>query len=317
MPNLDPIIIACAADDAFAMPLTVMVCSLLSNLDKQRQILLFVIDGGLANFRKQKIAKSFDSKNISIKWVSPEHYSFSKLKISGHIQPAAYFRILLPQLLPNSIKKVIYLDGDLLVLGDIVQLWDLDITDTFLLAVQDMGEPYVSSPRALNNFEELGIPADYRYFNSGVMVINLDHWRAERISLLALNYLEKNKAIIRWWDQDALNAVLAGRWSELDPRWNQIPHIFEYPSWEESPFDKETYYRIITNPFIIHFATSSKPWHYDCKHPAKKTFFEYLDKTAWSGWRPKKSIQANLLRRLFQKAAHTAQRLVRFTTYER
>jgi len=213
-------------------------------------------------------------------------------------------------------KKVIYLDSDLLVLGDLAQLWDKDITDTFLLAVQDMGEPYVSSPRALNNFKELGIPAYYKYFNAGVMIINLNRWRAEQISRLALDYLEQNKAIIRWWDQDALNAVLAGNWSELDPRWNQIPHIFQYPSWKESPFDKNAYERIITDPFIIHFATSSKPWQYDCKHPAKSMFFNYLDKTSWTGWRPAKPFKITLCGRLFQKVARGVQRFVRLITYE-
>lgn len=311
-PNPDRIVLVCAADNAFAMQLAVMVRSVVSNLSHQRELLLFVIDGGIKNSNKQKIYRSLGSSRIDIRWLSPDNNSLSNLKISGHIQLTTYYRLLVPDLLPTTFEKVIYLDCDIIVLGDLAQVWDIDFGTNFLLAVQDMGEPYVSSPRALNNFKELEIPEYYKYFNAGFMMMNLNRWRAEQINRKVIAYIEQNKDTIRWWDQDGLNAIMAFKWRELDPRWNQIPHIFDYPSWEKSPFEEEVYKGIISDPFIIHFATSSKPWHYNCTHPLKNEFFRYLDKTAWEGWRPKKPFQETFWRYYLKKISYNKRRLMRF-----
>jgi lipopolysaccharide biosynthesis glycosyltransferase len=91
---------------------------------------------------------------------------------------------------------------------------------------------------------------------------------------------------VRWNDQYALNVVLSGRWGQLDLRWNQAAHIFSYPSWSLSPFDRETFEQLRDDPYIIHFTTCDKPWLATCLHPSRKLFFECVDRTAWAGWRP-------------------------------
>jgi lipopolysaccharide biosynthesis glycosyltransferase len=91
---------------------------------------------------------------------------------------------------------------------------------------------------------------------------------------------------VRWVDQYALNVVLSGRWGQLDLRWNQGARIFSYPSWSLSPFDRKTFEQLRDDPYIIHFTTADKPWLVSCLHPSRKLFFEYLDRTAWAGWRP-------------------------------
>jgi len=83
-----------------------------------------------------------------------------------------------------------------------------------------------------------------------------------------------------------LNVVLAGRWGELDARWNQGTHVFMYPTWEQSPFDQATYEPLRNDPYIVHFTTRTKPWMPLCPHPFRAEFFEYLNRTDWAGWRP-------------------------------
>jgi lipopolysaccharide biosynthesis glycosyltransferase len=187
-------------------------------------------------------------------------------------------------LLPTHFSKAIYLDSDLIVQGNIEELWNIDLGDNYLLAVQDLGAPYVSSPRGLTNYRQLGIPPEYKYFNAGVLVLNLEKWRADEMSEKILEYVVNNKQHIRWHDQDALNAMLAGKWGELDPRWNQIPYLFKYSSWEASPFTENVFNDLTHNPFIVHFATRDKPWHESCNHPQKDLFFQYLDDPIWATW---------------------------------
>ncbi|PHM05919.1 glycosyltransferase [Nostoc sp. 'Peltigera malacea cyanobiont' DB3992] len=77
-------------------------------------------------------------------------------------------------------------------------------------------------------------------------------------------------------DQDALNAILAGKWGELEPGWNQMPYLFQYSSWQDSPFTEDVFNQLINNPDIIHFSTKDKPWHNSCNHPDKDLFFNTL-----------------------------------------
>ncbi|MBR8839335.1 MAG: glycosyltransferase family 8 protein [Stigonema ocellatum SAG 48.90 = DSM 106950] len=286
MLDKEPIHVVCAADDRYSMPLAVTLRSVLENLDSERSINFFIIDGGIKQHNKKRILKSLGSKLYTIEWLQPSTELLSKMVVSGHVKIASYFRLLMSHILPFQLQKVIYLDSDLIVLKNLDLLWDVDIGEAYLLACQDLGIPYVSDPYGLANYKELGIPADSKYFNAGVLVINLEKWRSENIGMKVIQYLEQNKDYIRWHDQDGLNAVLAGTWGELDPRWNQVPSIYlKYSSWKDSPFLEDVYKKLSHDPFIIHFASSNKPWNSRVYHPANYLFFQYLDLTVWSGWR--------------------------------
>ncbi|MEC4813806.1 MAG: glycosyltransferase family 8 protein, partial [Scytonema sp. PMC 1069.18] len=201
-------------------------------------------------------------------------------------------------ILPKHFKKAIYLDSDMVVTGNLAELWDIDIQDNYILAVQDDIQLYVSMSDGLKNYKELGISPDYKYFNAGLLVINLEKWRAENIGKKVLEHVQKYRGIVRD-DQDGLNAILAGKWGELHPKWNQMPKIYDYASWEESPHAKDIYEELIHHPGIIHYTNTPKPWYAglkaECTHPKKSLFFHYLDMTAWSGWRD------TFFRRLWRK----------------
>jgi lipopolysaccharide biosynthesis glycosyltransferase len=212
------------------------------------------------------------------------------MTVSGHIALSAYYRILIPELLPEVVEKVIYLDCDLIVLGNLKEIWNIDIKSSYLLAAQDTGIQYVSAENGLVNYRELDIPPETKYFNSGVLVINLQQWRQDEICWQVISYIEKNLSSIRWHDQDALNAVLFGHWQELPPWWNQIPAIYDFQSWQESPFPQDVYERTVHQPDIVHFATGQKPWN-SFDHRDAELFYQYLDRTAWQGWRLTRSRQ--------------------------
>jgi lipopolysaccharide biosynthesis glycosyltransferase len=299
--NEDSIVLVCAADDGYAMPLAVTIRSVIENLKGNRKVTLFVIDGGIKQSNKQKILRSIDPEKCNIEWIPAPHTLPKELPVSTGLLPylsiATYYRLLIPTLLSDQVKKAIYLDCDLVVNEDIEHLWDIDIGNYYLLAVQDSGTPYVSSfPFGLARYKELGIPSDAKYFNAGVLVLDLEKWRTHNISAKILEYLVKDREYLKSADQDGMNAILAGQWGELDPRWNQIPSIFSFSSWAESPFSEDVYNDVIHNPGIIHFATVAKPWNTFENHPFRYLFFHYLDMTDWAGWRL--TIPKRLWRRL-------------------
>jgi lipopolysaccharide biosynthesis glycosyltransferase len=278
-------VVVCAADNHYAMQLAVVARSALDHLGADRQLLLYVIDGGITSRNKAKIARSIDSHRCTLTWLNPAQQAIENVPTSGHITAAAYLRLLIPSLLPESIQRAIYLDSDLILNADLGKLWDLDTEAFPLWAVQQFSIPYVSSQQGLMNYRELGIPPNSKYFNSGVLLFNLQWWRSHQIAAQVMDYIAHYREAIRLHDQDALNAVLAGQWGELDPRWNQTPDIYQFATWKESPFSEEMFQILIRDPYLIHFATAGKPWNSRAIHPANDLYFQYVDKTAWAGWR--------------------------------
>ena len=298
--NNEPIVLVCAADDNYGMPLTTTVHSALVNLKNKQKVVLFIIDGGIRESTKRKIIKSLSSEQVEISFVQANEALLENMKVSDVLTLATYYRLLIPELLPKHFEKVIYLDSDLIVKGDLGQLWNIDLGDNYVLAVQDICQRYIWNAGGLRNYQQLGISPESKYFNGGVLVINLEKWRAENTGRKTIEFLEQNKEYVQWHDQDGLNGVLAGKWGELDPRWNQMHAIHEYSLWTESPYEEDVYNDVLHNPYIVHFTTPPKPWQRGCKHPSKDLFFQYLDQTAWSGWR--NTIWRRALRRVRKEA---------------
>lgn len=285
----EAIVLVCAADENYAMPLAVTVYSASLNLKSKQRIELFVIDGGIKKSTKSRIKKSLASESLTISWIQPTEKILDKLPLTDTLTTATYYRLLVAQLIPAHFHKAIYLDTDVVVKGDLSQLWNIDIGENYVLAVQDISQ------------------RSFKYFNSGVLVINLEKWRTENIGSRVIEYIEQNRDSIRWLDQDGLNGVLVEKWGELDPRWNQMHAIHEYSSWRESPYAEDVYNDVLHNPYIVHFTTPPKPWQKGCKHPGKDLFFQYLDMTDWSGWRN------TIWRRMWRRVRKEAKRLWGFT----
>ena len=279
--NKDTVFVACASDRNFVTPLTVMLKSLLVNFNNERKIVIYILTNDPKYFCRNKALRSLQTERAHIRFVHVSDESYRNMKITKNIITlAAYYRLSIPAVLPKELSKVIYLDSDLIVNTNIGELWDLDVEQNHILAVPEQGKNclYVSSPFGLLMYKELGIDPSSKQFNTGVMLINLDKWREDNISRKVIEFLEQNKEKVRWWDQDGLNAVLAGKWKEIDHRWNLLTQIFYNPSWKDGPIkDKKKYEELINHPYIVHFNSPSKPWHWNSKHPYKYLYFYYFN----------------------------------------
>jgi lipopolysaccharide biosynthesis glycosyltransferase len=296
------VVVVSATDDHYAMPLAVTIRSALDRLSTDRRMQLYVLDGGLNDDTKARLLRSWSGGRLSVEWIRPDMDQVGDLMISHQVNLVTYLRLLMPIVLPVHVTRAIYLDADMLVRRDLGRLWDEDQGPHAVLAVPDAAAPYVDASAMLPSFEkcraylgahapianyrELGLSADARYFNGGLLVADLAQWRREQYGEKMLACLREHRRHVLWWDQYALNVVLAGKWRTLDDRWNQGAHVFAYPNWSHSPFDRATFTRLQTDPWIVHFCSPSKPWHYFCHHPFQREFYRSLDRTDWKGWRP-------------------------------
>ena len=301
------------ADDGYAMPLAVTIRSAIDCLAPGRRADIYILDGGISGSSKTRMEESWRDDRISVHWVTADGSDLDELPTSHHVTSSTYLRLAIAERLPSSVDRAIYLDADMLVCRDLSLLWDEPQGDASVLAVQDYAAPWIDSRRSMAafdqaspflaaacpiaNFEELGIDADAKYLNGGLLVIDVKRWRQERIIHQFLDCLNDHRQHVLWWDQYALNAVLSGKWRALDLRWNQGAHLFSYPGATQSPFDSDTFEMLHQDPWIVHFCSPEKPWNYFCHHPSTTDFFQTLRQTAWSGYSPQRPEQ--YLRRLW------------------
>lgn len=274
---MSDVVIACAADERFIRPLAVMLRSVLVHVGPDRRPVVYILQDGIEEADRVRVVSGWEHRG-SVEWLRPGLEEFGELPLWGRMPVTTYYKLALPKLLPGSVGKVIWLDCDLIVNRDLGELWDLPLNGHPVLAAQDATVPLVSSRFGVSGFQELGIPRDAKYFNAGVMVVDLASWRRERIVPRTIAYLKEHGKAVFFWDQEGLNAVLAGRWGELDSRWNQSA---------TAPMTGEAW--------IVHFTGSLKPWRYVAADPHCESYFRYLDMTAWSGWRPKSTVRSRAL----------------------
>jgi lipopolysaccharide biosynthesis glycosyltransferase len=294
--NESTLAIVTAADENYAIPLAVLLKSIELNLKTCIPAAVYVIDTGLRGKTRRMIQRDIREDRVKLEWITAKNdQRLSEVPVFGHVNLSTYYRVLVPELL-FDLKRVIYLDADMLVLGDLGELWKISMQGKPLMAVQEIGNASISSAR-IPGYRELKLPPDAKAFNGGMLVMDAEQWRKERLPERILSYLRTYAAEVRYWDQDGLNALLCDRWLELPRIWN----------WriDSSHCDNG----IIGGNFganvgarILHFSSATKPWHYYCDQKAKDIFFQYLKKTPYCQWRPRPPLKA-LLNRHYWGAA--------------
>lgn len=190
------------------------------------------------------------------------------IRQGDHLTVEAYYRLFLESAISSNIDRVIYLDADLVVLADLSPLRTIDLQGRTVGAVRDFGVTKWSecSPPLPSD----GTMGQRPYLNSGVLVIDVERWKRNAVRQRALEFLRDHEGEIRYWDQDALNFVLAEDWLELDPRWNRTSNYWTCLREGLLPFDNEST-RSLNQPFIVHFANPVKPWM-SYRHPDRPWF---------------------------------------------
>lgn len=178
-----------------------------------------------------------------------------------------FIRLMIPKKL-QGIKKVLYLDADILCLGSLRELSSIDIEDCIAAVVHDEAET-----TAKTQIRTLGLRHG-KYFNSGVMYINVENWIASDVQNTALTLLSKRR--FTFADQDALNIALDGRVKYIDEKWNSRYHLVARLSAAETSLPAGE------KPVFMHFTGPAKPWHDWCLHEAKNIFLDYQALSPWS-----------------------------------
>lgn len=175
-------------------------------------------------------------------------YLFNTKAVSGlttvvnsqsHVNVATLFRLIGFGVLPNEILKVLYFDSDILVNGNINEFWTNNMNGSIALVVEDVGN--ITHSKRINV---------QKYFNPGVMFVDLEKWNQLNLTEETINLLFDG-SIWRFMDQDVLNVVLNGKVIFISPKYNYMYRL------------NHTINAVHLSgevPVIYHFIGISKPW---------------------------------------------------------
>ena len=242
--NIIPIFFS--TDDNYVPFLDVAISSLIANASKDYKYKIIVLNTGLKKENTDKILRlkneTFDIEFANIK--SKIERLMSKLPNIFHFGLAAWYRLFIESLFPQY-DKVIYLDCDLVVLGDISKLYNLDMKDNMLAGAI---EQFVYTTDVFRNYAQVCLGLDpANYINSGVLMMNLKEIRKNHLQERFTYVLEKYNFDTIAPDQDYLNFLCQGKIMYLPNGWNKTP----------LPVD------CVGDLNIMHYALYKKPWQYD------------------------------------------------------
>lgn len=260
--------ITCSTDDNYVQHCLVMLCSLFENNKEHDIFVHLIINQYLSEDSKKLISELCNNYDDRCFFYYVNNYDFSGIKYRKKraLPEACYYRMLASSLLPNDVHKVLYLDCDIVVLGDLEELFDIDYKDYGVAAVRD-ASPYTSLHRS-----ELSLSLEDKAFCSGVMMMNLDYWRENNCEEELFDFARKERKIIYLHDQDALNFVFRHHWMALPPKWAKTPFSIIPIDGDLREFDEQEYN---DDAKILHYASPLKPW-YDVWFPDRKYYMKYL-----------------------------------------
>lgn len=193
----------------------------------------------------------------------------------------AYARLFLASVLPDDVDRVLYLDGDTIVRGDIRQLYSTDLGNNLVGAILD---PIINDEYK----QRTGIALSEPYINAGVLLIPLDRWRKEHLETKFVNHLAQNNGSIYLFDQGLVNTVCAGRKLLVSPKYDLMTNYMTFPynylNKHNKPFyAKEVIDDALRDPIIIHFTGRiyGRPWEEGCTHPYRELFEYHKSRTAY------------------------------------
>ena len=253
-----------AVDDGYSPFLAVAIQSLIDNASAEYTYLIKILNTDISEENKRKIGK-YERENVDIEFVDLNYYIQKvkdKLYTRDYYSKTTYFRLFLPNLYPQY-DKVLYLDSDIVILDDIAKLYNTDMGDNLVAAPDDV----IQSMPVFQDYVEkvVGVADSRRYFNAGILLMNLHELRRFKFQEKFVYLLDKIKFAVAQ-DQDYLNRLCKGRVKLLDRTWDRMP----IPDPKIKTEDVK----------LVHYNLAFKPWHFE-DILYKEFFWMYAQETEY------------------------------------
>lgn len=214
----------------------------------------------ISEAEKKRIVDHVENRNGTVHLHDVDMTRIAALQNPLWLTRATYSRFFACEMLRGVTNRVLYLDADIVCLGDISELAILDMQGAVVAAAPDVDQDVRN--------RDAGLPLTNDYFNAGVLLIDRDRWESEDVTARSLEMLARGLDEYPLADQDVLNILMVGRTKALSKEWNLISGSFRP--------DESTKF--------LHFA-GEKPWQSWAGVFGDRSFYDHLDRTPWADWK--------------------------------
>ncbi len=246
-----------------------------------------------------------EKQKVTVIDISEYKKDFDNIEKSWSL--GAYARLIIHKILPEYVKKVLYIDCDTVVIDSLSDLFDTDMEGHTVAAVIDKLLPCGVK-------ESLGIGAGTPYINSGVLLVDLIKWRDKKVGEKCIQFLEENAGANNIPDQNAINYVLKDDIKLISLRYN-VDGLTAYMPYSDAKelftqnvedfYPADDYEESRKNPVIIHFIGFylAKPWQYGNLHLYSNKYEEYAGQTPFGFKLEEKKLKGDPISKWIRKTA--------------
>lgn len=286
-----------SCDDNYVPFLAVALKSLQQNASKNKFYDIKILNcNNICEQNKIKILNEFDNSVFNLEFVDVSDYvkDFnSKLHTRDYYSKSTYYRLFIPNMYP-SLDKALYLDSDIVINGDIFELYNTNLGNNLVGAITDKVIADYKVEFKEYAQKRIGVKNCNNYFNAGVLLMNLKELRVFNFEQLFLDLLTRVTFDLAQ-DQDYLNVICKDRIKFIDKTWNQMPF-------------KGNNELLSQNPKLVHYNLSFKPWQTD-NVLFGEMFWKYAKQTSF--YNEILNIRKNFTSELQQKAENQTLNLIK------
>lgn len=270
-------------DNNYVWLMGISVISLFENNRHIEDLKVYLIGENISYENKHELKRIANTYGREVVVIDVPRLNIPPSLTSKRWPLSAFTRLFSGVILPKDVEKILYLDCDTIITGDISELDNIQFNGNIAMGVKDC----ISGTYKKN----IGLEKNSPYINAGVLLLDMNALRKVDINADIERYINKYEKLINYADQDILNGMFKGKIGELSPKFGVITIEFVH-SYEEIQrlrrptnfYEREVLEAAKTNPSIIHFTTNMRvvrPWFLNSNHPMKNEFEKYMNMSVW------------------------------------
>lgn len=240
-------------NERYLPPLQVLLTSLRAAHPGQ-PLTVWLLHSGISRHALETVEQQCGQLGVTLRCPTVDRALFDNAPVTRQYPQEMYYRLLAGCILPAELDRVLYIDPDILVLNSLRPLWETPLEGRLFAAASHTGKTGL-----MNNINQVRLGTDCKYFNSGVLLIDLNAARAQVRPQDIFRYAEEKGKALLLPDQDILNALYGERTMELDDTlWNYDARNYNtYLLRSGGVCDMDW---VMRNTGILHFCGKAKPW---------------------------------------------------------
>lgn len=272
-----------ASDDNYAWLMGISMISLFENNRESKEVNVFLFGDNLSKENEIILAGIAEKYGRGFMHIDVEKVTIPNYIMSKRYPKSTYSRLFAYDLLPSYVKKLIYLDCDIIVSGSLEDMFNSNVEGKAFLAVKDcVSKAYK---------RKIGLKPSDTYINAGVLLMNLDRLREIPIAERMKAFVDKYSTAMSYADQEIVNSIFQGDFGILPPEYDVMTMESEYTYRQlcmvrnpHNYYTKEEIEFAKANPRIIHYTTcmlNIRPWFKNSKHSHAWRFDKYMAMSPW------------------------------------